>query len=94
MFISDSDLGHVVEKLKGLAREGASVAVLLETVRTDVADRSSPIEAALAFYRAFDISLFVAKSLGGWAGFNDRNEGVSSEQLESEYGELLRSHVR
>ena len=91
---SDPRFGQVVETLKKLAREGASVAVLLETAKEDIGDLSSSIAAVLAFRRAFDIPLFAATSLGGWAGFNERGEGVSSEQLESEWGELIRSHIR
>lgn len=91
MVISESDFKKAVEKLKKLAREGALLAELLEAVKADVADRSSPVEAALAFYRAFDIPLFVASSLAGWSGFNAQNEGVSTEQLEAEFGELVRS---
>ncbi len=94
MDLDDRDFDRVVEELRAMARTGASTGSLLEFAKTTVAVHSTPIHAVVAFYRAFNIPLMVATSLGGWAGFNEENQGVSSEDLESEFGELLRSNIR
>ena len=78
------------------AMGGAGVAIgsLLESAKATVVVHSSTQCAVIAFYRAFNTPRLVATSLGVWAGFSEENQGVSSEALEAEFGELLRSNIR
>lgn len=67
---------RAVSALKALAREGAPMSALLECARDKVSLRSTPTHALMAFYRAFDVPISLATSLGRWADFSAPNPGV------------------
>lgn len=94
MDIRGSEFASIVDVLRGMARDGSPVNAMLEFVRESVAHRSSAVHAVMAFRRAFDISLHDATSIGGWAGFSETGLGRSGDELEAEFGELLRGNVR
>lgn len=94
MNIDDDEFLQSVEHLQALARTGASLSTLLDFAKANIATRSSSTHALVAFYRAFDIPLSVATSLGTWVGFSGTNPGVSADELESKFGELIRRKIR
>jgi hypothetical protein len=84
-----------VKELRELATKGAALSELLEWAKAR-AGKGKTVLAIAIFYRAFDLPMAVVTSLGGWTGFEAEhgNPGRTAEELEAEYGELIRAHVR
>lgn len=96
MNLDDPSFVQVVGELRDLATKGAELAELLELAKVR-AGKGKTILAIAIFYRAFDLPLLVATSLGAWTGFeadHGRHGGRSAEDLDAGYGELIRSRVR
>lgn len=91
----DPSFWEAVEELRELALRGAELSELLEFAKAR-AGKGNTVLAIALFYRAFDLPLRDAISLGGWVGFqvDFGNSGMTAEELETEYGELVRTAVR
>jgi hypothetical protein len=95
MELDDPSFWQAVEELRELALKGAALSELLELAQAR-AGKGNTVLAVALFYRAFDLPLQVAKSLGEWTEFEVEfgNPGRTAEELEAEYGELIRAHAR
>lgn len=95
MVLDDPSFWQAVEALRKLALEGTALAELLESAKARAGKRNTVLAIAI-FYRAFDLPLGVATSLGSWTGFEAEfgRDGRTAEDLEAEYGELIRVHAR
>jgi len=94
MELDDPSFKQAVNELRELAAGGAELSALLELAKTRTGERQTILAIAL-FYRAFDLPLGVAKSLGAWLGFAaaDGNPGRTAEELETEYGHVIRERL-
>jgi hypothetical protein len=95
MELDDPDFLQAVEGLRELAIKGTGLSELLEWAKAR-AGKAKTVLAIAIFYRAFDLPMGVVTSLGGWTGFaaEHGNSGTTAEELDAEYGELIRAHVR
>ena len=95
MDLDDPFFWQAVEELRELAINDTELSELLRLAKARTGKGKTVLACAM-FYRAFDLPMQVVTSLGGWAGFEAEfgNPGRTAEELDEEYGDLIRAHVR
>jgi len=95
MKLDDPSFLQAVEDLRELAINGKDLPALLQFAKVR-AGKGKTVLACAIFYRAFDLPMVVVTSLGAWTGFEAElgNRGRTAEDLDAEYGEVIRAHVR
>ncbi|WP_394840340.1 hypothetical protein LVJ94_26035 [Pendulispora rubella] len=95
MNLDDPSFWQAVEELRELAVNGAELSELLKLAKAR-AGKGKPVLACAIFYRAFDLPMQVVTSLGAWTGFEEQfgNPGRTAEELDEEYGDLIRAHAQ